>query len=129
MIRLSWDLPRGGTSRTSAGHHRQFKRSGSLQGRARFLCLAIPYGSELPTVRRCTKKAQPLRLRFALIVVIRLGFEPKTHSLEGCCSIQLSYRTDPCCFRGLSGPFEGLSELLIPKVAANIGYFFESSKF
>ncbi len=30
------------------------------------------------------------------IKVIRLGFEPKTHSLEGCCSIQLSYRTDPC---------------------------------
>ena len=29
------------------------------------------------------------------ISVIRLGFEPKTHSLEGCCSIQLSYRTDP----------------------------------
>ena len=27
--------------------------------------------------------------------VIRLGFEPKTHSLEGCCSIQLSYRTGP----------------------------------
>ena len=24
--------------------------------------------------------------------VIRLGFEPKTHSLEGCCSIQLSYQ-------------------------------------
>ena len=32
------------------------------------------------------------------IKVIRLGFEPKTHSLEGCCSIQLSYRTDPCAF-------------------------------
>ena len=31
-------------------------------------------------------------LRIA-IFVIRLGFEPKTHSLEGCCSIQLSYRT------------------------------------
>ena len=29
------------------------------------------------------------------IKVIRLGFEPKTHSLEGCCSIQLSYRTEP----------------------------------
>ncbi len=28
--------------------------------------------------------------------VIRLGFEPKTHSLEGCCSIQLSYQT--ICF-------------------------------
>ena len=31
--------------------------------------------------------------------VIRLGFEPKTHSLEGCCSIQLSYRTEPYFFR------------------------------
>ena len=29
------------------------------------------------------------------IFVIRAGFEPTTHSLEGCCSIQLSYRTDP----------------------------------
>ena len=28
-----------------------------------------------------------------ILKVIRLGFEPKTHSLEGCCSIQLSYRT------------------------------------
>ena len=28
-----------------------------------------------------------------LLFVIRLGFEPKTHSLEGCCSIQLSYQT------------------------------------
>ena len=26
-------------------------------------------------------------------IVIELGFEPKTHSLEGCCSIQLSYST------------------------------------
>ena len=26
-------------------------------------------------------------------LVIRAGFEPTTHSLEGCCSIQLSYRT------------------------------------
>lgn len=25
--------------------------------------------------------------------VIRLGLKPRTHSLEGCCSIQLSYRT------------------------------------
>jgi hypothetical protein len=25
--------------------------------------------------------------------VIRAGFEPTTSSLEGCCSIQLSYRT------------------------------------
>ena len=40
------------------------------------------------------KSAQHSLSAFAL-VVIRLGFEPKTHSLEGCCSIQLSYRTDP----------------------------------
>ena len=40
-------------------------------------------------------KNKPLRLSERLICVIRLGFEPKTHSLEGCCSIQLSYRTDP----------------------------------
>ena len=31
---------------------------------------------------------------FVAFCVIRLGFEPKTHSLEGCCSIQLSYRTE-----------------------------------
>ncbi len=29
--------------------------------------------------------------------VIWLGFEPRTHSLEGCCSIQLSYQTVSEC--------------------------------
>ena len=28
-----------------------------------------------------------------MCLVIRSGFEPETHSLEGCCSIQLSYQT------------------------------------
>ena len=32
-------------------------------------------------------------LNSQLYPVIRSGFEPETHSLEGCCSIQLSYRT------------------------------------
>jgi len=27
------------------------------------------------------------------LLVIPIGFEPMTHSLEGCCSIQLSYGT------------------------------------
>ena len=31
--------------------------------------------------------------------VIRSGFEPETHSLEGCCSIQLSYRTAERLYR------------------------------
>ena len=30
-------------------------------------------------------------------LVIRSGFEPETHSLEGCCSIQLSYQTSSEC--------------------------------
>ena len=38
------------------------------------------------------KKESPLGVSDDALV-IRLGFEPKTHSLEGCCSIQLSYRT------------------------------------
>ena len=33
----------------------------------------------------------------APFIVIPLGFEPKTHSLEGCCSIQLSYGTNTFC--------------------------------
>ncbi len=32
-------------------------------------------------------------LQLSDLKVIRAGFEPTTHSLEGCCSIQLSYRT------------------------------------
>ena len=31
--------------------------------------------------------------------VIPLGLEPKTHSLEGCCSIQLSYETAPVALK------------------------------
>ena len=42
----------------------------------------------------------PSQIPERAIKVIRLGFEPKTHSLEGCCSIQLSYRTDPFAFGG-----------------------------
>ena len=40
-----------------------------------------------------SKKPAVYRQRAFSLLVIRLGFEPKTHSLEGCCSIQLSYRT------------------------------------
>ena len=50
------------------------------------------------------------------IFVIRAGFEPTTHSLEGCCSIQLSYRTRPI--------FSFVSTWLIPKVGAKIVIIF-----
>ena len=39
--------------------------------------------------------AEKKRPTFQSTSVIWLGFEPKTHSLEGCCSIQLSYQTNP----------------------------------
>ena len=40
-----------------------------------------------------TKKGDSFRIS----LVIGLGFEPRTHSLEGCCSIQLSYLTILIC--------------------------------
>ena len=39
------------------------------------------------------RKKKSLRIFYDFSLVIRSGFEPETHSLEGCCSIQLSYRT------------------------------------
>ncbi|MBQ2165080.1 MAG: hypothetical protein II445_11305, partial [Muribaculaceae bacterium] len=40
------------------------------------------------------KNANHLKFkRLAKLFVNRLGFEPRTHSFEGCCSIQLSYRS------------------------------------
>ena len=44
-----------------------------------------------PNKYRVSRDPSPIRKRFCF--VIPLGFEPKTHSLEGCCSIQLSYGT------------------------------------
>ena len=38
-----------------------------------------------------------------IMLVISLGLEPKTHSLEGCCSIQLSYETPPLLEFGCKG--------------------------
>ena len=61
-------------------------------------------------------KKSPSQVSERVIKVIRLGFEPKTHSLEGCCSIQLSYRTDPYAFRDGS-PSTG-------KVGAKVMLFF-----
>ena len=43
------------------------------------------------SLTRCATNCATSRSAF----VIELGLEPKTHSLEGCCSIQLSYSTGP----------------------------------
>ena len=46
------------------------------------------------TATNKNKALQSIDLQgFMLIKVIRIGFEPMTPSLEGWCSIQLSYRT------------------------------------
>ena len=68
----------------------------------------LPYESELSTVECHTKKALNIVECF-WFGVIRTGFEPVTHSLEGCCSIQLSYRTSP---------FNLLPELLCSQMRA-----------
>ena len=69
------------------------ERRAAACGPGLLLSLPPPYGRKRPTDE--DKKTAPDIHRARLSVVIRLGFEPKTHSLEGCCSIQLSYRTDP----------------------------------
>ena len=43
----------------------------------------------LKNVKEC------VHLPVIIFCVIPSGFEPETHSLEGCCSIQLSYGTKP----------------------------------
>ena len=48
-------------------------------------------GKDFPELR--IKKARHACDRLLTLFVIRAGFEPTTRSLEGCCSIQLSYRT------------------------------------
>ena len=61
------------------------------------------------------------RQRAFSLLVIRVGFEPKTHSLEGCCSIQLSYRTI-LMFRLEGCPFA-------KNRSANIGIFYLMAMF
>ena len=95
VIRLSWDLLPAGAHPFLRGPSSKAKQIGILLAQVPFfLHVADPYESKLSTAHRHTKKRNHL-VALCFAFVIRLGFEPKTHSLEGCCSIQLSYRTDP----------------------------------
>ena len=51
-----------------------------------------PFGF-IPTEARRRKSPESL-IPGTFGFVTSLGFEPKTHSLEGCCSIQLSYEAN-----------------------------------
>ena len=84
---LRFPVPSHGLSYAKAKAHPAF--AGFL-----FSYGPLPYESELSTVEFHTKKALNVVECFCF-GVIRTGFEPVTHSLEGCCSIQLSYRTSP----------------------------------
>ena len=48
---------------------------------------------QAPIVTLTTKATQRVAFLLRIALVIPAGFEPTTHSLEGCCSIQLSYGT------------------------------------
>ena len=52
-------------------------------------------------------------------LVIRSGFEPETHSLEGCCSIQLSYQTSLECACRMNDVFGVLGATAIPPLNPN----------
>ena len=60
------------------------------------------------------KEQKSLLLKF----VIPAGFEPTTHSLEGCCSIQLSYGTIPkiIALEWLKTEFKGFCGAKVNKI-------------
>ena len=53
-------------------------------------------------------------------LVIQAGFEPTTHSLEGCCSIQLSYWTSPFAFISIKSGANLLNSIDIIKLFGHI---------
>ena len=75
--------------------------------------------------KRTSKKENPKRIWGFIDNVIRKGFEPLTHRLEICCSIQLSYRTikkPPPKRRGQSGWQDSNLRPPAPKAGAIPGY-------
>ena len=61
-----------------------------------------------------------------LIIVIPLGFEPKTHSLEGCCSNPTELRNQHFSNRKLANQYSNQPLFLF--AAAKVHIFFEYTK-
>lgn len=61
-----------------------------------------------------------------LIIVIPLGFEPKTHSLEGCCSNPTELRNQHFSKRKLANQYSNQPLFLF--AAAKVHIFFEYTK-
>ena len=118
-----WDsLPGGRASQTlpRAILRVATEKAGAGMCRLGFFGQGAFTGMGFPTAP-CPKKPAVYRQRAFSLLVIRLGFEPKTHSLEGCCSIQLSYRTI-LKFRHEGCPFA-------KNRTANIGIFYLMAMF
>lgn len=56
---------------------------------------------EIESGRKRADRRKNVTVSDFLGLVIPGGFEPPTHSLEGCCSIQLSYRTKVSIYQGI----------------------------
>ena len=70
-------------------------KSTSCSRRTSFFARSSPLRERALDGRVPCKKKHSTKVECFCFGVIRTGFEPVTHSLEGCCSIQLSYRTIP----------------------------------
>ena len=112
---LRFPLPYGGLSYTKAKACPAF--AGLL-----FSYGPLPYEISLSTVEYHTKKALNVVECFCF-GVIQTGFEPVTHSLEGCCSIQLSYWTSPSFKLTLGEPFSKVRAKIVIFLVYAISFF------
>ena len=115
-----------------------------------FASFVIHIGFEPMTSSLSRKRSKPTEL-MNRYVVIRLGLKPRTRSLEGCCSIQLSYRTGeearppslcfvpgpglepgwvaPTVFETVASAYSAIRACVPQLPSAKLHYFFILTKF
>ena len=92
---------------------------------------SVPQIPTLANILIQKKEQKSLLLKF----VIPAGFEPTTRSLEGCCSIQLSYGTKPyfaklwanAPFLNVARPISRCKYRKIFSISATLSHFFVTS--